>query len=66
VHCQSARTVILGSLPFLLQGEAVKLGNAHAALLEGQGATWAEALAEEAAWELVQVLRPQPASAPAS
>lgn len=44
-----------------LQGETVRLGNAHAALLEAQGASWAEALAEGTRWRLVQVLTPRAA-----
>lgn len=42
-------------------GETVRLGNAHAALLEAQGASWAEALAEGTRWRLVQVLTPRAA-----
>lgn len=41
------------------QGREVQLGNAHAALLEGRGASWAEALAEGAEWRLVGLLKPQ-------
>ncbi|KAI3425855.1 hypothetical protein D9Q98_007829 [Chlorella vulgaris] len=43
-------------------GVTVRLGNAHAALLEAHGASWAEALAEGTKWRLVQVLQP-PATA---
>ncbi len=38
-------------------GTAVSLGTAHAALLQGAGADWAEALAPSR-WRLVGVLRP--------
>jgi hypothetical protein len=40
-------------------GETVKLGNCYAALLEGSGENWNAAFEEEAAWELVSVLRPK-------
>jgi hypothetical protein len=36
----------------------VRLGSCCAALLEGRGATWGEALAEGAPWRLVAVLEP--------
>lgn len=39
-------------------GKDVRLGNSHAALLEGRGASWAEAVAEGMQWQLVQVLEP--------
>jgi phosphohistidine phosphatase SixA len=41
-----------------LQGETVRLGNSHAALLEGAGASWEEALQEGSTWRLVKVLQP--------
>ncbi len=37
----------------------IGLGNSHAALLEGYGRTWAEALDSSAIWQLVDVLVPQ-------
>ena len=36
----------------------VKLGNCHAALLEGAGSSWEEAFGEGAEWQLVGVLTP--------
>jgi hypothetical protein len=53
---------VAGLVP-LAQGKEVRLGNAHAALLEGRGASWAEALAEGAEWRLVGLLKPQGSSA---
>lgn len=50
------------SLPHILsalQGEAVKLGNSCAALLEGRGASWADALAADSQWRLVRLLSPE-------
>lgn len=41
-----------------MQGEAVKLGNSCAALLEGRGASWADALAADSQWRLVRLLNP--------
>lgn len=41
----------------------MKLGNCHAALLEGQGASWEDAFAEGAEWRLVGVLAPQTTAA---
>lgn len=42
-----------------MQGRLVGLGNSHAALLEGRGTSWGEALGLESSWELVDVLIPQ-------
>ena len=42
-----------------MQGDAVRLETANAALLQKSGESWQEALAEEHAWELVEVLIPQ-------
>eukprot|EP00891_Asterochloris_glomerata_P000341 jgi/Astpho2/341/e_gw1.00010.106.1_t len=39
-------------------GQPVRLGTAHAALLEGVGASWREAFAEGADWKLVGVVSP--------
>ncbi|PRW57804.1 phosphoglycerate mutase [Chlorella sorokiniana] len=39
-------------------GEAVKLGNSCAALLEGRGASWADALAADSQWRLVRLVSP--------
>ena len=36
----------------------MKLGNSCAALLEGRGASWGDALAEGSEWRLVRVLNP--------
>ena len=47
-----------GCAPPPLQGETVRLGNSHAALLEGAGASWEEALQEGSTWRLVEVLQP--------
>lgn len=44
--------------PLAPQGETVRLGNSHAALLEGRGHSWADALAEGSRWQLVRVLQP--------
>ena len=55
----SLSTWRLRSLPTgaaTVQGKDVRLGNSHAALLEGRGASWAEAVAEGMQWQLVQVL----------
>ena len=41
-----------------LQGRPIGLGNSHAALLESEGESWAEAL-EGPHWRLVDVLVPQ-------
>lgn len=40
------------------QSEVVRLGNSHAALLEGAGHSWEAALAEGSAWRLVAVVQP--------
>lgn len=42
----------------IFAGETVRLGNSHAALLEGRGDSWEEALQEGARWRLVRVLEP--------
>lgn len=47
---------------WLLQGQAVKLGNSHAALLEGGGGSWEEAFAAEAGWSLASVVAPEGAA----
>ncbi|PSC74382.1 phosphoglycerate mutase [Micractinium conductrix] len=39
-------------------GQEVRLGNSHAALLEGRGSSWGEALEDGAPWRLVRLLRP--------
>ena len=41
------------------QGNAVRLETANAALLQKLGDSWQEALAEEHAWDLVEVLIPK-------
>ena len=41
------------------QGNAVRLETANAALLQKLGNSWQEALAEEHAWDLVEVLIPE-------
>lgn len=47
---------------WLLQGQAVKLGNSHAALLEAGGGSWEEAFAAEAGWSLASVVVPDGAA----
>ena len=42
-----------------VQGNAVRLETANAALLQKLGDSWQEALAEEHAWDLVEVLIPE-------
>ena len=42
-----------------LQGNLVRLETANAALLRKSGESWQEAMAEEHAWELVDVIVPQ-------
>ena len=42
-----------------MQGNSVRLETANAALLQKLGDSWQEALDEEHAWELVEVLVPQ-------
>ena len=42
-----------------LTGEAVGMTTANAALLEGTGDTWREAVAEACSWTLVDVVRPK-------
>ena len=42
-----------------MQGNLVRLETANAALLQKSGKSWQEALAEEHAWDLVDVLIPQ-------
>lgn len=42
-----------------LSGEEISLTTANAALFEGQGATWQDALAGAPCWTLRQVLRPK-------
>jgi len=52
-------TLCLTSKFWRMQGDAVRLETANAALLQKSGESWQEALAEEHAWELVDVLIPQ-------
>jgi len=42
-----------------VQDDSVKLGNCHAALLEGTGGSWEQAFGDEASWRLVDVLTPE-------
>lgn len=42
-----------------LTGEVIGMGTATAALMAGEGADWAEAIAEPERWRLVEVIRPK-------
>ncbi len=42
-----------------MQGNLVRLETANAALLQKSGESWQEAMAEEHAWELVDVIIPE-------
>ncbi|MBA2662049.1 MAG: histidine phosphatase family protein [Bradymonadaceae bacterium] len=59
-----AEVMVLGHNPgweaivAFLSGEPVTMTTANAALLEGEGDTWEEAL-EQGSWELVEVIRPK-------
>ena len=42
-----------------LSGESIRLTTANAALLEGSGSTWSDALSESGDWSLRDVIRPK-------